>query len=1801
MDLNYLSMKIVHTNLLTVLFFTLFSFSFAQDVIITYENPLGIEIGGVEEVYKISILNNMEYAIDANSFFDINLPIGIIYVENSVSNNFILTSDLDVNNPNFIAINAIPAGELVILEFKAEAKCDSYAFINDSLATIKNGINYSYNSCETNQSEIIFIETDNYNLSFSDVNLELPIEVSSEANQTLEFNTTSELLTQKLNISIPGNSTEFSTFQIDISPTSELEFIGISELIIGTTSYDVQTTTIIAPVTPSNTTSLVLNASDIDASLFNFSATMLIEIKLDFKAKSCFVGNSQHVEYESVIGSIDESNCIIGKSIGDFEFLPLAPDLSYSFDSDNGLNLCGSTSNVTYIMNNSSDASGPAYDVHLLLNNQYGGQISNIKINDILVDSEIYSTSDGVNFHLLGNDIIGLTDLTDEDGDGEIDDLAPGAEIRVTCDVGLMPEYFLLDNCDSGFNALYFESEFYSLSTECETSYSTDDGLFSAFQLNDTSESTSLLLDTDIDEGVNNHIQFCFERNGRGNQNQVYDDTMLLETDIEIPCGVELNLNLTPTFTTHNGVELAVTATTSVIDEKTILHLEVTDPYVFSNSISIYGGCFEFDLLLNCNDFINCSNTNPLLEATVYGTFSECSSEKINLGCEEKELYLHCMPVLPSCPSPYAIIADNFEVTRTSYGTSVDGTPITIEGIDNGDYPGVNTKGAYAGDNIRTEITGISLCDLESDGTIYGYIWYSHPVNFPFLTMTGAEYINAGGDSITVSNFNIRTDLSTTVKTVYEIEVNDQEINVGDVIKIQGMFTVDKVINNSPDFPNVYALDKFRGGFNLNPTPPPAPLHYGADFEVYGLDYFGGFVGAPASCSAVGDFYVTFHVQGGFEDDFPNEFRNVIQIIGPLEVTIPAAVDGGVVLTRANYVVSGVSALPNLDIHSVEDSPGVFRIYDIEYGALEEFRPFDKTNTVTHCSVRIRLELNDCSLPAGQTIDVVGSHLEQGYAEEPFKETIETNYPTRIVSNGSDFVFEDLSIDVVNPFFQTVGAFTRYKIDVDNINSQEAKYPWIKFTYPDNLITVNNSIIDGYDIVGSVYDTNTLLLKLQSINANSGIEGYIDVILNNCDFDDQIIDIQIETGVSCEPISNDIFNNDGTICSLDSNKKVELEIIKSNLRMDVIPLFDSNTPLEYCDSFQYIVQIFNNEKASITDPNFKIDVPNGFEMSVQYHYPVSEAIDPTNSQFCTTEFSSPIDIISGELWELEGLNGVLPGYIANQSDYLNNYYQILVTFTPTCDYDGVSSINFTATGTTNCTDTKEITFQSTPTFLELEPLNNYSHELSIEVQQNDGSNNYLAIVHYQPDTDISESTGIFTISLPDGIYSNDNLSFALPSTGNTDFIFNFTTDDGYCEDAEFLINTIIEIELGCSTNTSCVKRFEFQDTLIENICIRECIIESVDIDVISGPDFGGSCLNYQLYAMAPMVNNGEVVSYDWKLTDVNNILIGNFSGNQIELDLPNIGAPFTVALTVVGMNNNGNVCKTESTVTLIPNCEECSIEGELIILRNSSDVCNSIKLMPNVTVYNGEVSSYILSIYDDQENELETIYSDTIIPESFTYDFSENGVYKVCLEINSNNILGQSCSTRICEEVIISCKPCNIDAKFEAKKISDCTYQFLNYSVVNNWDNVEYLWDFGDGNTSTEFEPIHTYTTNGNNDVSLVVTALNVMNESCESEFGPVRIEANSCFQDGDCMDITDTTNLDIYPNPNNGIFTLSFNDCIKLCEFRIYDALGKIIYHSTMRNDNQVFIDISNCAKGVYLVRASNETINKTKRIIIK
>jgi len=75
----------------------------------------------------------------------------------------------------------------------------------------------------------------------------------------------------------------------------------------------------------------------------------------------------------------------------------------------------------------------------------------------------------------------------------------------------------------------------------------------------------------------------------------------------------------------------------------------------------------------------------------------------------------------------------------------------------------------------------------------------------------------------------------------------------------------------------------------------------------------------------------------------------------------------------------------------------------------------------------------------------------------------------------------------------------------------------------------------------------------------------------------------------------------------------------------------------------------------------------------------------------------------------------------------------------------------------------------------------------------------------------------------------------------------------------------------------------------------------------------------------------------------------------------------------------------------------------------------------------------------------------------------------------------------------------------------------------------------------------------------------------------------------------------DLYPNPNNGIFTVHTSG-LEVSHFEIYNVLGEIVFKSEIKN-SQTEIDLSFQPKGIYFIRISTETDNNllTKKLIVR
>ena len=70
----------------------------------------------------------------------------------------------------------------------------------------------------------------------------------------------------------------------------------------------------------------------------------------------------------------------------------------------------------------------------------------------------------------------------------------------------------------------------------------------------------------------------------------------------------------------------------------------------------------------------------------------------------------------------------------------------------------------------------------------------------------------------------------------------------------------------------------------------------------------------------------------------------------------------------------------------------------------------------------------------------------------------------------------------------------------------------------------------------------------------------------------------------------------------------------------------------------------------------------------------------------------------------------------------------------------------------------------------------------------------------------------------------------------------------------------------------------------------------------------------------------------------------------------------------------------------------------------------------------------------------------------------------------------------------------SIDAVFQAKPKKICINASIDFIPIRKYNKAQYVWDFGDGDTSHAFSPKHTYTSNRKFTVKLTVTDSNSCN-----------------------------------------------------------------------------------------------------------
>ena len=73
---------------------------------------------------------------------------------------------------------------------------------------------------------------------------------------------------------------------------------------------------------------------------------------------------------------------------------------------------------------------------------------------------------------------------------------------------------------------------------------------------------------------------------------------------------------------------------------------------------------------------------------------------------------------------------------------------------------------------------------------------------------------------------------------------------------------------------------------------------------------------------------------------------------------------------------------------------------------------------------------------------------------------------------------------------------------------------------------------------------------------------------------------------------------------------------------------------------------------------------------------------------------------------------------------------------------------------------------------------------------------------------------------------------------------------------------------------------------------------------------------------------------------------------------------------------------------------------------------------------------------------------------------------------------------------------------------------------------------------------------------------------------------------------------ISVYPNPNNGTFTIQLENTTENNSIEIYSVLGQSVF--TKANTKETIIDISNLEKGIYFIKINQQNTTITKKVIV-
>jgi len=276
---------------------------------------------------------------------------------------------------------------------------------------------------------------------------------------------------------------------------------------------------------------------------------------------------------------------------------------------------------------------------------------------------------------------------------------------------------------------------------------------------------------------------------------------------------------------------------------------------------------------------------------------------------------------------------------------------------------------------------------------------------------------------------------------------------------------------------------------------------------------------------------------------------------------------------------------------------------------------------------------------------------------------------------------------------------------------------------------------------------------------------------------------------------------------------------------------------------------------------------------------------------------------------------------------------------------------------------------------------------------------------------------------------------------------------------------------------------------------------TIPIDVYNKPEamfnFNDNCYNYTITFNDQSTVTSELIinSWNWNFGD------GNTSNTQNPIHTYQQAGSYQVQLIVgVSANCTDTIVQTVNTSNVIANFNyTLNCNSNLISLTDSSIANGSV-----ITSWNWDFGD-----------------GNTSVSQNPNYLYLNPGSYNVQLIVTS-----EYCSDTILQQISLQ----YLDAQFSY--IYNCqnyTTSFTDNSTYSGIAPNNWLWNFGDGNTSTLQNPVHVYSDTGTYQVQLIISNSSICVDTISTNISIYNVSANfiannTCLYDS--VKFTDITNF---------------------------------------------------------------------------